>query len=72
MDLTLLQRFVAVARTLNYRRAAARAAVYENPVVTIAIRSDGTHEDVRIHRSSGLREIDEAVHRIAELHAPYS
>jgi TonB family protein len=44
----------------------------ENPIVTVAIRSDGTLEEVRINRSSGVREIDQAVHRISELYAPYS
>ena len=38
----------------------------------MAIRSDGSLEDVHIHRSSGLRELDEAVRRIARLYAPYS
>jgi len=41
-------------------------------VVTVAIRSDGSLESVLINRSSGLREIDEAVQRIARLYAPYS
>jgi outer membrane biosynthesis protein TonB len=40
-------------------------------LVTVAIRSDGSLEDVHIHRSSG-RELDGAVRRIAMLHAPYS
>lgn len=56
---------------LNYRRSAGWAA-RDNPVVTVAIRSDGTLEDVHIHRSSGLKEIDEAVRRIARMNAPYS
>ncbi len=57
--------------TLNYRPSAG-ARARDNPVVTVAIRSDGSLEDVFIHRSSGLRELDEAVRRIARLYAPYS
>lgn len=56
---------------LNYSPSAGwRARDY--PVVTVAIRSDGSLESVLIHRSSGLREIDEAVQRIVRLYAPYS
>ena len=56
---------------LNYRpSASARAS--DNPVVTVSIRSDGSLEDVMISRSSGVRELDEAVRRIARLQAPYS
>jgi len=56
---------------LNYRRSASTRAP-DNPIVTVSIRSDGSLEDVVIHRSSGLRELDEAVRRIARLYAPYS
>jgi TolA protein len=56
---------------VNYRPSAAWRAS-ENPIVTVSIRSDGTVEDVFIHRSSGVRELDEAVRRIARLHSPYS
>ena len=56
---------------LNYRRSAS-GRVYEPPIVTVSIRSDGSLEHVSIHRSSGVGEIDEAVRRIVHLHAPYS
>jgi hypothetical protein len=56
---------------VNYRPSAAWRAS-ENPIVTVSIRSDGSLEDVFIHRSSGVRELDDAVRRIARLHAPYS
>jgi outer membrane biosynthesis protein TonB len=56
--------------TLNYRSSAGAGKV-EHPLVTVAIRSDGSLEDIHIHRSSG-RELDGAVRRIAMLHAPYS
>jgi len=57
--------------TYNYDPTAAFNS-RENPIVTVSIRSDGSLEDVLIHRSSGVREIDDAVVRIAQLHAPYS
>jgi TonB family protein len=56
---------------VNYRPSAAWRAS-ENPIVTVSIRSDGSVEEVFIHRSSGVRELDDAVRRIARLHAPYS
>lgn len=57
--------------SLNYSPSASWK-VRDYPVVTVAIRSDGSLENVIIDRSSGLREIDEAVRRIARLYAPYS
>jgi TonB family protein len=50
----------------------AKTGPYENPVVTVALRSDGTVEGVTINRSSGLAEIDNAVRRIVMLLAPYA
>ena len=57
--------------SLNYSSSASWRA-RDHPVATVAIRSDGSLETVLIHRSSGLRDIDEAVKRIARLYAPYS
>ncbi len=56
---------------LNYRPSAGMRAS-EYPIVTVAIRSDGSLEHVHIHRSSGLRELDNAVRQIVEFYAPYS
>jgi len=50
----------------------AHMGVRYNPLVTVTIRSDGSVEEVFIHRSSGWRAIDEAVLRIVRLLAPYS
>ena len=50
----------------------ARTRSHEDPIVTVAVRSDGSVESVFIHRSSGLREVDDAVRRIAQLYSPYS
>lgn len=44
---------------------------HSNPMVTVAIRSDGTLESVTIVVSSGVAEVDEAIRRIAQSHAPY-
>ena len=47
-------------------------AVHTDPVVSIAIRSDGSVEDVTILRSSGRPDIDDIVRRIVGLNARYS
>jgi TolA protein len=44
---------------------------YQNPVVTVALRSDGSVENVVINRSSGLAQVDDAVRRIVQALAPY-
>ncbi len=49
----------------------AKTGPYENPVVTVMLRRDGTVEDVTINKSSGLPEIDAAIKRIVMLLAPY-
>jgi len=46
--------------------------VHTDPVVSIAIRSDGSVEDVTILRSSGRPDIDDVVRRIVSLNARYS
>ena len=42
-----------------------------NPVVTVAIRSDGSVESVTFVLSSGVPEVDEAIRRIVQSHAHY-
>ena len=44
---------------------------HTDPVVTMAIRSDGSIESVTIVLSSGVAEIDDAVRRIVESQVPY-
>ncbi|MBK9244489.1 MAG: TonB family protein [Burkholderiales bacterium] len=44
---------------------------HTNPMVTVAIRSDGSVESVTFVTSSGVAEIDEAIRRIVQSHAPY-
>jgi chemotaxis protein histidine kinase CheA len=41
------------------------------PMVTVAIRSDGSVESVTIDVSSGVAQIDEAIRRIVEAQRPY-
>ncbi len=50
---------------------AAKSGPYENPVVTVSIRSDGTVEKVVVNRSSGIAALDDAVKRIVESMGPY-
>jgi TonB family protein len=44
---------------------------HTQPVVTVAIRSDGSVESVSFVRSSSVAEVDEAVRRIVQSHAHY-
>lgn len=43
-----------------------------SPLVSVAVRSDGSIDDVTILRSSGRRDTDEAVRRIVRLNARYA
>lgn len=56
---------------LNYKQSSVDKA-HRDPVVTVAIRSDGSVEDIVIHQSSGRPELDEAVRRIVRINARYS
>ncbi|HTD04231.1 energy transducer TonB [Undibacterium sp.] len=56
---------------LNYSQIAKDKA-RGDPVVTVAIRSDGSVEEIIINRSSGRADIDEAVRRIIRVNARYS
>ena len=51
------------------REAASRP--HTHPVVTVAIRSDGSVESVTFVTSSGVAEIDEAIRRIVQSQMPY-
>jgi TonB family protein len=56
---------------LNYPRSWADA-VRIDPLVSVAVRSDGTVEDVVIVASSGRADMDEAVRRIVRVNARYA
>ena len=43
---------------------------HSNPMVTVAIRSDGSVESVTIVVSSGVPEVDEAIRRIVQSQMP--
>jgi len=43
-----------------------------DPVVSVAVRSDGSVDDVTIVRSSGRADLDEAVRRVVHLNARYA
>ena len=44
---------------------------HTNPMVTVAIRSDGSVESVTFVLSSGVAEVDEAIRRIVQSQKPY-
>ena len=60
----------APAQTFELVRDAARQP-HTQPVVTMAIRSDGSVEAVSFVRSSGVPAIDEAVRRVVQSQSPY-
>ena len=45
--------------------------LHNNPMVTVAIRSDGSVESVTFFLSSGMPDVDEAIRRIVQSQAPY-
>ena len=57
--------------TLDQLREA-KTQPYVDPVVTVALRSDGSVETVTFNRSSGVPAIDEALRHIVQKLAPYS
>jgi outer membrane biosynthesis protein TonB len=56
---------------LNYSQSA-KDKVFNDPIVVVSIRSDGSIENILILRSSGRKEIDDAVRRIVNVNAPFS
>jgi TonB family protein len=44
---------------------------HNDPLVTVAIRSDGYVESLTFIRSSGVAAIDEAIRQIVDSQAPY-
>jgi outer membrane biosynthesis protein TonB len=49
----------------------AKKQPYSDPVVTVALRSDGSVEAVTFNHTSGVAELDEAVRRIVQALGPY-
>ncbi len=56
--------------TFDMVREAAKQP-HTDPIVTVAIRSDGSVESVTFVRSSGVAAIDEAIRRIVDSQKPY-
>jgi TonB family protein len=44
---------------------------HDDPVVTVAIRSDGSVESVTFVQSSGVAAIDEGIRRVVDSQRPY-
>lgn len=57
--------------SLNYPKIS-KNRHYDPLVVTVSINSDGTLAAVRIDKSSGHKEVDDAVRRIVEMSAPFA
>jgi TonB family protein len=49
----------------------ARKQPYVDPIVSVALRSDGSVEGVSFTRSSGVPELDESIRRTVMKQAPY-
>ena len=56
--------------TIDAVREAAKLP-HTDPLVTVAIRSDGSVESVTIVQSSGVPALDEAIRRIVDGQKPY-
>ncbi|HRD64587.1 MAG TPA: TonB family protein [Candidatus Competibacter sp.] len=57
---------------MNFPEIARKLNLNTGPVLDVAIRADGTLKEVRIVRSSGNAELDQAAQRIVRLGAPYA
>jgi protein TonB len=57
--------------TLHFPDEARRRALSGNPVLEVAIRADGSLQQVVVRRSSGQRELDNAAISIVRLAAPF-
>lgn len=57
---------------LNYPEEAKARELYGNLILHVAVRADGHVEGIRVLRSSGHAELDQAAVRIVELAAPFA
>lgn len=57
---------------LNYPAAAKEQHLYGSLILHVAVRADGSVENIRLVRSSGFALLDEAAIQIVQLAAPYS
>ena len=56
---------------LNYPEAARTQRLYGKLQLTVAIRADGSIENIKIQQSSGQRLLDDSARRIVQLAAPF-
>ena len=66
------RRKVEAIGNLNYPEEARRRQLFGNLILRVALRADGTLEEIRILRSSGSDVLDQAAMRIVNLAAPYA
>ncbi len=64
------ERKIQMNMTLDMVREAAKQP-HTDPLVTVAIRSDGSLESVTIVQSSGIAALDEAIRRVVHSLKPY-
>lgn len=57
---------------LNYPDEAKRRALFGNLLLHVAVRADGSIEQIRLIRSSGYKLLDDAAIRIVRLSAPFA
>ena len=60
------------AVTVNTARAAWMRAVWPSLVLTVAIRADGSVDNIEVDRSSGHRILDAAAVKIVSMSAPFA
>jgi protein TonB len=65
------KRRIERAGTLNFPNEARRRSLSGNPVLEVAIRADGSLEQVIVRRSSGHSELDNAAVGIVRLASPF-
>jgi protein TonB len=57
---------------LNYPQGAREQRLHGSLLVTVAIRADGSVENIEINRPSGHKILDDAARRIVQLSAPFA
>lgn len=65
------RRRVERAGTLNFPNQARRRGLSGNPVIEVALDSDGRLADMKVRRSSGHPDLDQAALQILRLSAPF-
>ena len=66
------RRKVEQVGNLNYPDEARRKQLYGNLILRVAVRADGSVEQIQVLRSSGFAVLDQAATHIVELSAPFA